>query len=135
MSMESPKSEYLLLFRGTGWHKNLSPEEIQEVMTRWMAWFDGLTEKGIAQTGQPLADEGKIVSGSKGQTIVDGPFAESKGAIGGYFLLKVDSPEEAVEIARQCPALDYGVTVEVRPVVECCGAAHAASVAAASASV
>jgi len=121
MSMESPKSEYLLLFRGTGWHKNLSPEEIQEVMTRWMAWFDGLTEKGIAQTGQPLADEGKIVSGSKGQTIVDGPFAESKEAIGGYF--------------RQCPALDYGVTVEVRPVVECCGAAHAASVAAASASV
>ena len=33
-------SEYLLLFRGTNWHKGLSPTEIQKVMTQWMAWFD-----------------------------------------------------------------------------------------------
>lgn len=50
---------------------------------------------------------------------MDGPFAESKEAIGGYFLLQV-SEEEALEIAKECPALKHGVTVEVRPIVDQC---------------
>jgi hypothetical protein len=52
--------------------------------------------------------------------VADGPFAESKEAIGGYFLLKVDSIEEAVAIAKDCPGLAYGARVEVRPVAEAC---------------
>jgi len=47
-------------------------------------------------------------------------FAESKEAIGGYFLLQVDDLEEAVEIAKRCPALEYGLEVEVRPLAEVC---------------
>lgn len=132
MNMEPPSSEYLLLFRGTDWGKHLSPEEMQTVMTRWMAWFDGLMQEGLAKAGQPLADTGKLVSGKNGNSVVDGPFAESKEAIGGYFLLQVNNAEQAVKIARQCPGLDYGLTVEVRPVSESCSisqsvAAHAAT--------
>lgn len=117
--MTTARSEHLLLFRGTHWDKGLSPGEIQRVMTEWYAWLDRLTKEGKVKSAQPLASEGKIVSWNKRQTVSDGPFAESKEAIGGYFLLQV-GPEEALEIAKQCPGLKYGITVEVRPIIEMC---------------
>jgi hypothetical protein len=52
--------------------------------------------------------------------VSDGPFAESKEAIGGYFLLDVATMDEAVAIARECPGLPYGIRVEVRPVAGEC---------------
>jgi hypothetical protein len=51
---------------------------------------------------------------------VDGPFAESKEAVGGYFLLDVADMNEALAIAKQCPSLALGASVEVRPVAEVC---------------
>ena len=120
--MNTPKSDYLLLFRGTNWDKGLSPEQLQKVVTDWYAWFERLKQEGRCVGGHPLQNEGKIVSGNKGRTVADGPFAESKEAIGGYFFLQVANEEEAVAIARQCPGLDYGCVVEVRPVAEMCGA-------------
>src|SRR5437899_625505 len=118
--------EYMLLFRGNDWAKGLSPEQIQEVMNGWMSWFEGLTNRGIAKAGQPLEREGKIVSGKKGRVVADGPFAESKEAVGGYFLLRVDTLDQAVAIAKDCPALDHGIMVEVRPIAEMCPAAEIA---------
>ena len=98
---------------------HFSPEEKQNVTDQWMAWFRRLTDEGKAVAGNPLEREGKIVSG-KNRVISDGPFAESKEAIGGYFLLDVASMDEAVAIAQQCPGLPHGVRVEVRPVaLEC----------------
>jgi hypothetical protein len=114
-NMTTPTTpEYMLLFRGTDWDRGLSTEEIQNVMSRWIAWFDRLTEQGKARAGQPLTDQGKVISGKKGQTILDGPFAESKETVAGYILLQVDNLDEAVEIAKECPGLDYGLSVEVR---------------------
>jgi hypothetical protein len=52
--------------------------------------------------------------------IADGPFAESKEAIRGYFLLRVNTLDEAIAIAQECPGLAYGVKIEVRPVAEQC---------------
>ena len=75
---------YMLLFRGNDWLKSLSPEEKQKVTDQWMAWFRRLTDQGKAVAGNPLEREGKIVSG-KNRVVSDGPFAESKEAIGGYF--------------------------------------------------
>src|SRR6267378_5183121 len=116
------QNEYLLLFRGSGWDKGLSPEQLQKTMDQFMAWFERLKQQGKVKAGQPLERTGKIVSGKNGRTVADGPFAESKEAIGGYFLLQVDDLDEAVEIAKQCPGLDYGIDVEVRPVAEQCSA-------------
>ncbi len=113
-------SDYLLLFRGTNWHKGLSPAEIQRVMTQWRAWFNNLEAAGKVKGGLPLMNEGKMVSGAEGRFVVDGPFAESKEAVGGYFLIAVADFDEAVAIARQCPALKHGATVEIRPVAEEC---------------
>jgi hypothetical protein len=110
---------YMLLFRGTDLRKGLSPEELQNVSEKWMTWFRRLTEQGKAVAGQPLERDGKIVSG-KDRVVSDGPFAESKEAIGGYFLLDVATMDEAVAIARECPGLAYGIRVEVRPVAAEC---------------
>src|SRR3954470_15034458 len=120
MSTTTTKSDYMLLFRGTVWDKELSPEQLQKVVSDWAAWFERLTQQGKAVSGHPLTNEGKIVSGKKGRTVADGPFAESKEAIGGYFYLQVADMDEAVEIAKQCPTLDYGAQVEVRPVAGEC---------------
>ena len=119
MSTEQ-SNEYILLFRGNDWHKGLSPEQMQTVVDQWMAWFKRLTDQGTAISGRPLKGEGKMVSGKNGRTVADGPFAESKEAIGGFFLLRVQTMEEAVAIAQQCPGLPYGAVVEVRPVAEEC---------------
>src|SRR5438046_1740845 len=113
--MNTEKLDYMLLFRGTNWDKEISPELRQKVVTDWYAWFERLKQEGKCAGGHPLRDEGKIVSGKKGRAVADGPFAESKEAIGGYFLLQVDDINEAVEIAKQRPGLDYGIDVEVRP--------------------
>jgi hypothetical protein len=114
------KNAYMLIFRGNDWHKGLSPEEMQKISNQWMVWFKGLTEQGRVVAGNPLEPKGKIVSGAHGRVVVDGPFAESKEAIGGYFLLQVSDMDEAVAIAKLCPGLSYGVKVEVRPVMEQC---------------
>jgi hypothetical protein len=120
MNTQTTMSEYMLLFRGTHWDKSLSPEELQNVMSQWTVWFDRLTQQGKIKSAHPLVDEGKIVAWKKGQTVANGPFAESKEAIGGYFLLQVIDLDEALEIAKECPVLRYGMTVEVRPVAAMC---------------
>jgi hypothetical protein len=120
MSATTSKDDYMLLFRGTNWDKELSDEQLQKVVSDWAAWFERLTKEGKAISGAPLGSEGKIVAGKKGRTVADGPFAESKEAIGGYFYLHVADMNEAVEIAKQCPGLEYGAIVEVRPVAEMC---------------
>ena len=120
MNTQNKPTEYMLIFRGTDWAKGLSPEEMQQVASQWMAWFKGLMEQGKVIAGNPLEKEGKIVSGKNGRVVADGPFAESKEAIGGYFLLSVETIEEAIKIAQDCPGLPYGVTVEVRPIAARC---------------
>jgi hypothetical protein len=120
MNTETTTSDYLLLFRGTNWDKELSPEQLQKVVSDWAAWFERLTKEGKCKGGHPLQSEGKLVSGKKGRSVADGPFAESKEAIGGYFYLQVAGEEEAIRIAQQCPGLEYGAIVEVRPVADMC---------------
>jgi hypothetical protein len=120
MNTQTTTPEYMLLFRGTHWDKSLSPEDLQNVMEQWAEWFDKLVQRGKIKSANPLMDEGKVVSWKKNQTVADGPFAESKEAIGGYFLLQNIDFEEALEIAKQCPSLQYGVIVEVRPVAGQC---------------
>jgi hypothetical protein len=114
------QDDYLLLFRGNAWLKQLSDAEIQKVTSEWMAWFEGLVQAGKCKGGHPLRDVGKLVAGKRGHIVIDGPFAESKEAIGGYFLLRVADEAEAVAIAQKCPGLGYGCVVEVRPLAERC---------------
>jgi hypothetical protein len=114
MIAKTTESEYLLLFRGTSWHHGLSPEELQQNLARFSAWFEQLRNEGRFKSGHPLVHEGKIVASK--EVVTDGPFAESKEAIAGFFIIQAASLEQAVEIAKGCPGLGYGQTVEVRPI-------------------
>jgi hypothetical protein len=133
MNSETEKTDYLLLFRGTTWDKGLSPEQLQKVVTDWHAWFEGLKAQGKCLGGHPLQEEGKVISGHGGRIVADGPFAESKEAIGGYFYLQVADENEALAIARQCPGLPHGIKVEIRPVADMCAVRQRAGNLAASA--
>jgi hypothetical protein len=88
-------------------------------MGNWAAWVQRLTHEGKLVSAAPLENEGYVITG-KNRSVADGPFAESKEAVGGYFYLKVETIEEAVEIAKECPALPHGIHVEVRPIAPAC---------------
>jgi hypothetical protein len=113
-------SPFLLLFRNAGpeAHQHLTPEEREHLTKQWNDWYDGLAAQGKVQHGRPLGPQGRVVAGARGQRVIDGPYAEAKEAIGGYFFLTVADIDEATEIAKMCPGLPLGLTVEVRPIVE-----------------
>ena len=111
--------EYMVLVRGGAWIDNATPEELQKILDKFQAWHERVSGTGKIKAGQPLVREGKILSQKNGQ-IVDGPFTESKEAIGGYCLLTASSLEEAVAVVKEFPGLEHGDTIEVRPVAEEC---------------
>ena len=117
---QTATNEHLLFIRGTHWASGMSPNELQRSMTDFYAWVDGLKTTGVLGGEQPLMEEGKLVTGSKGALVTDGAFAESKEAIAGYFLLAVPTMEQALAIARACPILEHGAQIEVRPVADLC---------------
>ena len=117
-------TEFMVLFRSTDWSKDLSLEEMQRVMDETYAWFDALRQQGKHKAAQPLFGEGKVVAGTRKGSVTDGPFVESKEAIGGYLILNVDTMEEALDIAKGWPLLDCGATLEVRPIAPECPDFH-----------
>lgn len=84
-------------------------------MDRFTAWFEQLSSAGHFKDGSPLAHSGKIIAHKS--AVTDGPFAESKEAIAGFFIIRADSLEQAVELAKGCPGLEFGLTVELRALV------------------
>lgn len=118
--MNTETNEYMLLFRGPEWDEGVSTAELERRMEHVMAWFDRLSQSGKVRGGQPLARQGKMVATRQAGIMADGPFAESKEAVGGYLVLEADSFEEAVATAETCPTLDYGITIEVRPILAEC---------------
>jgi len=109
-------SEFLYLYRGGV--RGTSPEQLQQTMQKWMAWFKDLGDKGhVKNIGQPLERAGKLVKG-KQKTITDGPFAEAKDVIGGYSLIEARDLDQAVELSKGCPIFEVEGGVEVRPVMK-----------------
>ncbi|HXT38576.1 MAG TPA: YciI family protein [Candidatus Angelobacter sp.] len=114
--MAEQSNDYLYLFRGGADPKQMSPEQMQQNMNQWFAWIGDLRGKGKFKAGEPLGDEGKVLSGKKGQTVTDGPFVEGKEEVGGYLIVSAKDMMEAVEMARGCPIYANNGTVEVRPI-------------------
>ena len=125
-AITAPESNgFLLLFRNKNWdHADVPLEELKTALDRVNAWIEELMRQGKLAGGLPLLDGGKLVSGKGGRVVMDGPFPESKEAIGGFIQLKVSSMEEAVAIAQSNPILEYGLTVEVRETAASCPASE-----------
>ncbi len=110
-------SQYMFLVRGAGCDAgSLSPEQMQAQMREVYTWIDGLSKKGVMTAAQPLTPGGKVVSGKNGSVISDGIAAESKEAVGGFFIVNAATFDEAVSVARTCPAFNHGARLEVRQI-------------------
>jgi hypothetical protein len=112
--------QYMLLIYGEEslWAK-LTPEQLSAEMGAYMAYTQDLAKAGVLVAGdelQPVATAKTISVESGKQKVVDGPFAETKETLGGYYLIKAETQEEALAWAAKCPGAKYG-RIEVRPVV------------------
>jgi hypothetical protein len=112
-------SQFLLLYRNTMEARRRtvdSPENAQQTLKKWRAWFDELDRKGhLKSIGQRLEGRGKVV---RPTFVTDGPYAETKDLIGGYSLIEASDLEEAAKITASCPILESGGSVEVREVMQ-----------------
>jgi hypothetical protein len=105
-------SEFTFMFRGR--KTSGSPEQMQQHMEKWLAWFKELDVKGhMKDPGHPLESTGRVV---KGKVVNDGPFAEAKDVIAGYIVVEASDLDHAAELSKGCPILEVGGSVEVRPI-------------------
>jgi hypothetical protein len=108
----------LLLHDAPGAYTNLSPEQRQQVIQKYIAWGEKLRNAGMLEGGQKLSDEpGRVMRASNGEVrVTDGPYSETKEVLGGYYIVRADSYDHGVQLARDCPHFDYGGTIEVREI-------------------
>ena len=116
-ALTAETKKFILLFRGKDWDEGVPPEQLQALMDRFMDWAQGLISSGKVRGGQALARTGVTVTR---RGVADGPFPETKEAIGGYSILAVDTLAEAIEIAKTAPFLDFEGSVEVREMLDEC---------------
>lgn len=112
-------ADFLYLFWNKGGVSRMdtaSPEEIQKMMQKWMAWSESLKKGGhLKEGGVPLQSAGKVVHGGK-KNVTDGPYAEAKDVVGGFLMVSAKNLEEATELSKGCPVLEGDGMVEVRPI-------------------
>jgi len=113
-------SEFLVLPRDPeGAWSDLSPAEMQEIVERYVAWTTKLAEAGKLESGEKLEDgSGRVLTGEgENLRVTNGPFAEAKEVIGGFWIVRAGSYEEAVDLVRDCPHLGFG-SLEIRRIDE-----------------
>ena len=111
--------QYLLLLHDdpTGWAK-LTDDERKWWMEKYAAYRERLKARNAWIGGQKLADEpGRIMRGTGDELkVIDGPYGETKEWLGGYFLIEAPNYKAAIDLARDCPSLSHGGTIEVREI-------------------
>jgi len=109
-------AEFMVVLRGGDPElKKYSSTEVQQIMEKYYTWVENLRRTGRYRGGSPLKEGSKVLSGHKGDLVViqDARYAASAQALSGYFLIDAPTFGEAVEVAKSCPALAHGETVEV----------------------
>ena len=112
---------YLLLIREHGTRERWSDAEGRVAYERMMAFADDLKARGLctaAESLRPDAEGARVEIRGGTRIVVEGPFAESKEMVGGFFLLPCATRDDAIAIAATCPAAEWA-TVEVREVAPC----------------
>jgi hypothetical protein len=113
--------KYLLTLWGdeNAW-ENWSPERLQAEMGRWERISEEMAAAGVLLAGEglePTAAATTVVVEEAGPRVTDGPFAETKEQLGGFYLLKCEDLDEAIEWARKIP-VDPPSSIEIRPVMD-----------------
>jgi hypothetical protein len=92
--------------------REMTPEQMQQSMQKWGKWIGEAMQKGwMLDPGDGLNGEGRVV---KAKVVTDGPFVEAKEVVGGFSIIQADNIDQAAELAKGCPGLQSGGTVEVR---------------------
>jgi len=108
----------LLIYGNEKAAASMTPEAGQRMWAAFGAYTTALKESGAYVTGAPLqatSTSTSIHGGGSGATVLDGPFAETKEQLGGFYLIEAPDLDAAIKWARRCPGTESG-TVEVRPV-------------------
>ncbi len=111
----------LLIVEPTGQRAERTPEQGRDAYAQMQRYAEGLQARGLLARAESLKSDkdGVRLRVRDGQrTLVDGPFAEAKEMIGGFFLLTCDDREQALTLAAECPAAQWA-TVEVRELGPC----------------
>ena len=110
--------QFMLIVGGADVDKRSANTQLAPVMLeRYMRWIDGLRQRGQFLGSYKLHDQTGRRLTIRGGEVMDGPFIESKDAVGGVFIVEADSLDAAAEIARECPTLDLqNGYIEVRVV-------------------
>lgn len=110
-------SEYLLLLRG-GYepYEDISPGDLEAALQRYRDWANDLRRKNQLVSAAKLSDAGGRLRKTAQGIQVDGPFIETKEAIGGFFIVKAQSLDNATQLAESCPIFDEGGFVEIREI-------------------
>ena len=110
---------YLLLIYGDETQRPDMPDDVR--MKAWTDYTDWLHQKGWHQAGEALqtTSTATTVREKDGRTVTtDGPFAETKEQLGGFYLINASNLDDAIEAASNMPNIPYGGSVEVRPIQE-----------------
>jgi len=104
----------MFIFFGEDYSKiDFGPDEMQKRMEQWGIWTQQLIEKGIFVDGQGLLANTRTIT-SKDDVAKDGPYMDVKETVGGYYVIKAENIDAALEVARGYPDFDLGGGVEVR---------------------
>lgn len=114
-------SEYLLLSRGQ-WDKASTKAEIEDSIGRFYAWYEANIVMERFKPGSRLTTDAALVTREGIQT--DGPFAEGKEVIGGYWIIVAENLAAAAALAAESPVLRHGIRYEIRPLEAQCGSAY-----------
>jgi hypothetical protein len=108
----------LLLHRPAGPPPALSAQQLAAVTRDYIDWGERMRAEGRLKAGEKLTnDAGRLLRSEAGRVVVtDGPYAESKELLGGFYLIAAANYDEACRIAEGCPHLKYGGRVEVRQI-------------------
>lgn len=115
---KSDSSEFMLILRMSSPEMEAkTPEEELQRVKEYSAWARDLERRGLLTGGEKLKDEGRFLSQVKdGAAVAETPSRATEGAIAGYFLMPASDYDQAVAIARTCPHLKHGGTVEIRQI-------------------
>lgn len=111
---------YMLLIYGEeAQQDDGSSGDAPEISPPWMEYTSWLLREGIHAAGERLAGSSsattvRVRDGSR--LITDGPYAETKEVLGGYYIIECDNLDKALEAAARCPAA-FGGSIEVRPII------------------
>ncbi|MGH7819785.1 MAG: YciI family protein [Candidatus Binatia bacterium] len=112
-------AKYLLLLHGSATpEKDLEPARFRAIVARHIEWTAKLRAAGMYVASEKLSGDGFVLRGAGPRAVVkDGPYAESKEVVAGFYLIEAESDERALDVARECPHLEVGA-VEVRKTFE-----------------